>query len=154
MSAERVRSYLMEHGVRYETHSHPTAYTTSEIAEAEHVPGERVAKVVMVMAGERPIMAVLPGDKMVDLEKMAAAIDVEDVRLAEESEFSPLFPDCEIGAEPPFGALYDVSTVVDLSLDSPEITFNAGTHEESITLGLEDYLELTNPMRADLVIGA
>jgi Ala-tRNA(Pro) deacylase len=153
MSAERVRNYLMEHGVRYETHSHPTAYTTSEIAEAEQVPGEQVAKVVMLRAGDRTVMAVVPGDRMVDLEKAAAELDVDEVRLAEESEFSPLFPDCEIGAEPPFGALYDVSTVVDLSLDSPQITFNAGTHQETITLGLDDYLELTNPKRIDLVIG-
>lgn len=154
MSAERVRSYLMEHGVQYETHTHPTAYTTSEVAEAEHIPGEQMAKVVMLMAGDKPVMAVVPGDRLVDLEKSAAALGTDDVQLAEENEFSQVFSDCDVGAEPPFGALYGVSTLVDLSLDSPRITFNAGTHEETITIDLSDYLELTRPKRADIVIGS
>jgi Ala-tRNA(Pro) deacylase len=154
MSAERVRGYLMEHGVPYETHAHPPAYTTSEIAEAEHVPGGSLAKVVMLMADGRLVMTVVPGDRSVDLEKAAATLGVEDVRLADEAEFSPRFPDCEVGAEPPFGGLYDVRTVVDSSLDSPRITFNAGTHEDTITIDLEDYLKLTKPMRVDVVAGA
>lgn len=153
MSAERVRSYLLEHGVRYETHSHPAAYTTSEVAEAEHRPGAQMAKVVMLIAEGKPIMTVVPGDRMVDLEKAAITLDMEQVRLADEAEFSPAFPDCEVGAVPPFGALYDIPTIVDSSLDSPRITFNAGTHEETITMDLEDYLELTTPKRADLVFG-
>jgi Ala-tRNA(Pro) deacylase len=154
MSAERVRSYLIEHGVRYETHTHPTAFTSSEVAEAEHRPGAEMAKVVMLMVEDRPVMAVVPGNRMVDLEKAAATLDFEDVRLADEREFSPAFPDCEVGAEPPFGALYEIPTVVDSSLEGPRITFNAGTHEESITMDLADYLELTKPKRADLVIGS
>ena len=150
MSAERVRKYLMEHGVGYETHTHPVAYTTSEMAEAENVPGREVAKAVMLMADDVLMMAVMPGDKMVDLEKAVKAIGAGSVRLAEEDEFAASFPDCEPGAEPPFGGLYDVPTVVDTGLDSPRITFNAGTHTETITMALGDYLDLTKPRRADL----
>lgn len=153
MSADRVRSYLKEHDVRYETHTHPVAYTTSEVAEAENVPGSDMAKVVMLMADSGLVMAVVPGDEMVDLEKAASALDVDEVRLAEESEFSPSFPDCEEGAEPPFGTLYEIPMLVDEGLAS-RITFNAGSHTETITMGLDDYLELTKPNRADLVIGS
>ena len=153
MSAERVRSHLTEHGVEYQTHTHPVAYTTSEVAEAEHVARKEMAKVVMLMTGDGLAMAVVPGDKMVDLEKAAEAFGADDVRLAEESEFGRAFPDCETGAEPPFGALYGVPTVVDEDLNSPEITFNAGTHTETVTMRLEDYLDLTDPVRADLTIG-
>lgn len=150
MSAERVRSYLMEHGVAYETHSHSVAYTASEVAEAEQVPGQRLAKAVMLMAGDDLVMAVVPGDRSVDLEKAAAALNVEEVRLADEGEFSPSFPDCEIGAEPPFGSLYGVPTLVDSGLSASRITFNGGTHTDTITMGLDDYVALTHPKRADL----
>lgn len=153
MSAEKVRGFLMEHGVGYETHTHSLAYTTSEVAQAEHVPGRAMAKVVMLVADDRLVMAVVPGDEKVDLEKAAKTLDANEVRLAEESEFAPSFPDCERGAEPPFGALYDVPTLVDEGLSTEEITFNAGTHTETITMALDDYLEVTNPMRADLIIG-
>jgi Ala-tRNA(Pro) deacylase len=109
-----------------------------------------MAKTVMLMAGDRLVMAVLSGDRMVDLEKAGRALGAERVRLAEEDEFAASFPDCEPGAQPPFGDLYDVPILVDHGLDSPKITFNAGTHTETITMGLGDYLELTNPKRADL----
>ena len=150
MSAERVRKYLMEHGVDYETHTHPLAYTTSEMAEAENVSGREVAKAVMLMADDLLVMAVVPGDKMVDLEKAIEALGAESVRLAEEDEFAASFPDCDLGAEPPFGGLYNLPTLVDNGLDRPRVTFNAGTHTETITMALGDYLELTKPRRADL----
>lgn len=150
MPGDRVRKYLMEHGVSYSTHSHVTAYTTAEVAEAERVSGEQMAKVVMLRADDDLVMAVLPGNQMVNLDKARVTLGADDVRLAKEGEFSNLFPDCEPGAEPPFGALYDVPMVVDLSLQRPEITFNAGSHDETITLALDDYLGLTKPRKVDL----
>jgi Ala-tRNA(Pro) deacylase len=148
--AEHVRTYLMEHGVGYETHTHPLAYTTNQVAEAGDISGKEMAKAVMLIAGDRLVMAVIPGDRRVDLQKAERVLGTQRVRLAKEGEFAPSFPDCEPGAEPPFGALYDVPTLVDHGLDSPRITFNAGTHTETITMALEDYLELTKPKRADL----
>jgi Ala-tRNA(Pro) deacylase len=150
MHAERLRNYLMEHGVAYQTHTHATAYTTSETAEAEHVPAKEMAKVVMLIADDQLTMAVVPGDRMVNTDKAATALGALDVRLATESEFSPSFPDCDKGAEPPFGSLYDIPMVVDDGLDASQITFNAGTHTETVSMQLDDYLELTKPRRADL----
>ncbi|HSJ35205.1 MAG TPA: YbaK/EbsC family protein [Acidimicrobiia bacterium] len=150
MSAERVKQYLLEHGIQHETDQHDLAYTTSEVAEAADLPGHQMAKAVMLKADDRLVMAVVPGDKKVDLEKAAAVLETTDVGLADEKEFAPLFPDCEPGAEPPFGALYGVPALVDTGLDSPRITFNAGTHTETLTIALDDYLELTNPKRTDL----
>ena len=153
MSAERVRLYLMEHGIGYRTHDHPEAFTTPATAEAAHVPGREMAKVVMLMADDSLVMAVLPGHHMVDIGKARDALGADEVRLATEAEFLEVFGDCELGAEPPFGALYDVPTVVDLRLDSPTITFNAGTHTETMTMDLEDYLDVTRPRRLDLAVG-
>jgi Ala-tRNA(Pro) deacylase len=72
------------------------------VAEAGHVSGKEMAKAVILMADGRLVMAVIPGDKMVDLEKAEHALGVDSVRLAEEGEFAASFPDCEPGAEPPF----------------------------------------------------
>jgi len=152
MPAERVRNYLTEQGVSYETHTHPEAFTTSEVAEAEHVAGSEMAKVVILNTGDGLAMAVVPGDKMVDLGKAAAVLGADEVRLAEESEFAPSFPDCDTGAEPPFGSLYEVPTLVDSALNNPRVTFPAGTHTETITMALDDYVNLTHPTRADLTI--
>jgi Ala-tRNA(Pro) deacylase len=150
MSGETVRTYLMEHGARYEVRTHHKAFTIGEIAEAEHVSGEQMAKVVMLHSDDGLVMAVLPGNRMIDLEKAKTALSAAAVRLAAETEFAPQFPDCELGAEPPFGPLYGVPMVVDLTLQSEEITFNAGNHMETLTMSLGDYLELTKPQRVDL----
>ena len=152
MSGERARTFLMEHGISYETRAHPKAFTVGEIAEAEQMPGEQMAKVVMVHSDEGLVMAVVPGNRRLDLEKAKTALDSTEVRLATETEFSPHFPDCEVGAEPPFGALYGVPMLVDSTLRSEEITFNAGTHTETLTMALSDYLELTKPRRVDLAV--
>lgn len=87
---------------------------------------------------------------MVDLQKTERVLGTEKVRLAEEGEFAASFTDCEPGAEPPFGALYDVPTLVHEGLDRSPDHLNAGTHTETITMALDDYLELTKPKRADL----
>lgn len=100
MSAERVRAYLMEHGAKYEPHTHPLALTTSEV---EDMPGSQMAKAVMLKVDDQLVMTVIPGDKMVDLEKAGHVFGTQNIRLAEEEEFTDSFPDCEKGAEPPFG---------------------------------------------------
>jgi Ala-tRNA(Pro) deacylase len=140
----------MERGVRYEMREHSRAFTIGEIAHAEHVPEESMAKVVMVHSDDGLVMAVLPGNQRLDLDKAKTALNARDVRLATETEFASLFPDSEVGAEPPFGALYDLPMLVDLTLQSEEITFNAGSHAETLTIALSDYLELTKPKMVDL----
>lgn len=150
MPAERVRRYLLEHGIPYDIETHSVAYTAREAANAEHIPEHQMAKAVMLKTDDQLVMAVLPGDRQLDLEKARTALGASTSRLATEAEFAPLFPDCEKGAEPPFGALYDVATVVDSRLQSPRITFNAGTHTTSISMALSDYLQLTKPMVVDV----
>jgi Ala-tRNA(Pro) deacylase len=150
MSAELVRKFLMEHGIQYRTHTHPKAYTAQEVAEAEHISGDQMAKPVMLMADDALVMAVVPADHRVDLDRAKTALGAEVVRLATESEFSPSFPDCERGAEPPFGMLYNVATVVDQKLASEQITFNAGTHTTTISMARADYLDVLHPKVVDI----
>lgn len=150
MPAERVRRYLMEHGIPYRMDIHQVAYTAQDVAHVEHIPEQQIAKPVMVKADDQLVMAVVAGDRYLDLEKARKELGATTVRLAAEAEFSPAFPDCERGAEPPFGALYNVATVVDSGLKSPRITFNAGTHGSTISMELSDYLALTHPKVVDI----
>jgi Ala-tRNA(Pro) deacylase len=146
---ERLEEYLRDEGVGFEEHQHPEAFTSQEVAAAEHVPGRMVAKVVVVMADGDLIMLVLPGHHHVDLNRASEAIG-RQVRLATEEEFAPAFPDCEPGAMPPFGNLYGLPVYADRELAANErIVFDAGTHTDTMSIPYVDYERLAQPTVAD-----
>lgn len=153
MSAEKLREYLLTHGVPYEVHEHALAFTSSRVAEVEHLSGREIAKPVILMADDHFVMAVVPGHKHVDLAKAKQALHCEQLRLATEPEFAAAFVDCERGAEPPLGHLYGMQTMIDLRLDAPTITFRGGCHTQTITMGMEDYRRAANAVTADLAAG-
>jgi Ala-tRNA(Pro) deacylase len=143
---------LNEGKVGYDILQHPKAVTAQRIAQAEHVKGRRQAKVVMVKSGEEHLMTVLPADHQIDLEKFAKAVG-KGVLLDIENEFKPLFPDCAVGAMPPFGNLYGVRTFVDKSLAEEDyIVFEAGTHTDAIKLSFRDYEKIVKPQIVDFAI--
>jgi Ala-tRNA(Pro) deacylase len=143
---------LKENKVDYEILHHPEAVTAQRIAQAEHVKGRRHAKIVMVKSGEQHLMTVLPADHQIDLKKLKKAVG-KAVSLDTEQEFKPLFPDCAVGAMPPFGNLYGVQTYVDKSLSQEEyIVFEAGTHTDAIKLSYRDYEKIAKPRVEDFAI--
>jgi Ala-tRNA(Pro) deacylase len=147
--AERLHDYMQERGVPFTSHSHPEAFTALEIAELEHVSGKQMAKVVMAMVDGQLTMLVLPAPARVDLDLARAVFDAGELRLANEEEFAPHFPDCDVGAMPPFGNLYNLPTYVDRSLTQDEqIVFQAGTHRETMTMRYADYADLVQPIVA------
>jgi Ala-tRNA(Pro) deacylase len=147
---KKLKGYLDESDVRYEVSSHREAYTAQEIAAVLHVPGQKLAKVVIVKAGERFVMAVMPATWKVDMEKMKGVLGSADVRLATEDEFKNLFPECDVGAMPPFGNLYDLDVYVDKSLtEDREIVFQGGTHVDTVNMNYQDFATLVKPIVAD-----
>jgi Ala-tRNA(Pro) deacylase len=95
---------------------------------------------------------VLPASHRADMTKVAAALGVSNAWLADEREFATIFPDCEIGAMPPFGNLYDVPVFVDWSLtEDKTIVFQAGTHTDTIRMLYADYARLVEPAVVDIV---
>jgi len=153
----RLRETLDAAGVRYQILHHETAYTAEETAAAQHVPGLEMAKVVMCMAGEppgeSPLMAVVPAPWRMHLPTLARAAGVRHLRLATEAEFAGLFPGCEPGAMPPFGALYGIPMWVDERLSRDEhIVFNAGTHQLAVRVAWADYARLESPRLADFAV--
>lgn len=148
-----IGKYLSEHSVAFELHEHPPAYTAQEVAAEEHVSGNIMAKPVLVRAGDKYVMCVLPASYKLDMKKVAKAVKTRKVHLADEADLARVFPDMEVGAEPPFGKLYDLVTLVDEHLaGDDEIVFRAGTHRHSIRMKYADYAALAEPVVADLAV--
>ena len=146
----RLEQYFRDNGVGYQIMTHPVAYTAQEVAAAQRVPGRQVAKVVIVLADGKAVMLAQPANSRIDFAKLKDVLGTQEVRLAREKEFSDLFPDCDTGAMPPFGNLYDVPVYVDRALsEDVEIVFQAGTHRETMKISYQDYTRLAQPAVAD-----
>jgi len=142
----RLQEFLDRSGVPYTHTVHPLAYTAREVASAEHVPPQEVAKVVIVVAGGEYRMLVVPASKVVDFQDVREALGCHTARLATEAELGSLFGDCELGAMPPFGNLYSMKVLMDSNLLADEsIVFNAGTHRDVVHMRQEDFRLLTRP---------
>ncbi len=142
----KIREYLDEHGISYKVKEHHPAFTAQHMAAEDHEPGQYVAKPVIIKADDGFIMCVLSANHKINLGMLKENLGAENVELVEEEEFSKLFSDCEVGAEPPFGNLYEMETVMDTSLEGDDhITFQGGTHKEAITISMHDYKELVHP---------
>ncbi len=146
----RLREYLDSRRVKYVVISHSPSFTAQEIAASMHVPGRELAKTVVIKHPGGLAMAVVRAQDKVDLERVAKALGGAS-RLATEQEFANAFPDCELGAMPPFGNVYDVPTLVDESLASDqELVFNAGTHTDAVRMAYADYAALVQPQVLNL----
>ena len=119
-------AYLERNGIAHEIVQHPAAFSAHGVATAVHVPDKTIAKTLIVQAGDRHVMVVLPADHRLDDHALKTALGVKHLSLAREEDLTSLFPDCEIGAMPPFGNLYALPVFVDSSLtEDEEILFNA-----------------------------
>jgi len=152
MPISRLKQILDEKNIRYIIVSHSTAYTAAAIAAMTHTPGKEIAKSVMVLVDGSLAMVVVPGSKHVDLRALKTALGAKELSLAHEHQFAHVFPDCEVGAMPPFGNLYDLPVYVDESLsEDSEIAFNAGSHRELLRMAYGDYSNLVQPKLVNVV---
>ena len=146
MPVAKLKEFLKDNKVKYVTISHSPAFTAQEIAAAAHVPGQELAKTVVVKLDGRMAMAVLPASRMVDFDRLKQAAGAKKAALASEDEFRDTFPGCELGAMPPFGNLYEMDVFVSRSLaEDQEIAFNAGSHTELLKLSYQDFERLVKP---------
>ncbi|MHC4069875.1 MAG: aminoacyl-tRNA deacylase [Planctomycetota bacterium] len=141
-----VMKYLKKSGAKYEMLKHKPAFTAQRMAAVEHEPGKYVAKPVIVKVDGEYVMCVLPASCKIDLRALKSAVGAKKVELANEEDMAGLFGDCELGAEPPFGNLYDLPTVMDKSLEADDhIMFQAGSHERAVRMSMSDYRKLAEP---------
>jgi Ala-tRNA(Pro) deacylase len=150
---KKLRDYLEQNQVSYELGYHVRVYTAQEIAAAQHVPGKEMAKVVMVKTDGKNVMLVLPASYRVEMKKLKGVLNSRKVAMVKEEEFQELFPDCEIGAMPPFGNLYNLEVWVDQVLTEDEfIVSQAGSHVETLKIKYSDYVRLVNPKVGDFSV--
>jgi len=141
-----VIKFLKKSGVKYKVSKHKAAFTAQEMAAEVHEPGQYVAKPVVVKADDKYVMCVLPACYNIDLKALKSQLKAKSVKLAKEKEIGKLFADCELGAEPPFGNLYDLPTIMDNSLEEDDhIMFQGGTHDKAIRISMDDYRRLVEP---------
>ena len=141
-----VTEYFDQKKVRYEVRHHWPTYTSQKMAAAEHVPGMKVAKPVIVQAAGHYYMCVLPACCRVDLDALACELQVDEVRMATEREMLGLFPGCELGAEPPVGNIFGLPTLMDKSLAQDDfLVFQSGRHSEAIKVDRADYERVAEP---------
>ena len=146
MPARALQTFLDRHQVRYVTIRHSPAFTAQEIAVSAHIPGKQLAKSVIVKFDGQLAMAVLPASDTVDVERLKAAAGARTVALASEPDFQDRFPECEVGAMPPFGNLYGLDVWVAARLaEDEEIAFNAGDHTELMRMAYRDFDRLVHP---------
>jgi Ala-tRNA(Pro) deacylase len=142
----RIREYLESKNVVFEWLPHPEAFSAQEVAHSLHVSGKRLAKTVVLDADGRLVMAVLPASHRLHLDELKAALGAKRLEMLPESELAKIFPDCDLGAIPPLGALYGVAVWVDRAVaESDEIVFTAGTHVDAVRIAYSDFAELAKP---------
>jgi Ala-tRNA(Pro) deacylase len=146
MACAKLQEHLDQNRVKYVSIKHSPAFTAQEIAAAAHLPGREVVKTVVVKLDGVMALVALPATQMVRINHLKAETGADRVELASEEEFKGHFPDCEVGAMPPFGSLYGMDTFVEHSLAEDEhIAFNAGTHTELIRMAWADFERLVRP---------
>jgi Ala-tRNA(Pro) deacylase len=146
MPLTNLRHYLDENAVKYIIISHSPAFTAQGIAALTHIPGRELAKTVIVKLDGKLVMAILPASLHVNLTTLKLETSAKSAELVSEEDFKGSFPDCETGAMPPFGNLYEMQVFADESLSrDKEIAFNACSHRELIRLSWMDYERLVKP---------
>ncbi len=146
MLSQNLKEYLKKTKVWYEIRHHPPTMTAEELAQRENVDGHKVAKVVILKENGRYFMMVLPASYFIDIQEARRATGHPNLHFASESELMQIFPDCELGAMPPMGNLYNLPVYAEKDLtDDDEIEFNAGSHEDAVRMKYQDWEKITHP---------
>jgi Ala-tRNA(Pro) deacylase len=146
MSSPRLQEFLNSNHVAYDTMKHPHAFTAQETAMRANLDPHGMVKTVMVKLDGHLAMAVLPADEWLDVAKLRQVSGAREVALASESDFKDRFPECEVGAMPPFGNLYRMEVYAAESLaDANSMAFNSGSHRELVRMKWDDFERLVHP---------
>lgn len=144
-AATWIQEELKQKGIAFEELHHDEVYTAQAVAEREHMSGHRVAKVVVVMADDKPVELILPASRRVQLSRVREILGTQNVRLASEAELERYFSDCETGAIPALRH-WNVEVIMDGSLRKDgDILLQAGTHCDAVRLKFDDWFRMVNP---------
>lgn len=143
----RMRQYLAEQQVPFETLVHPPAFTAQRLAKCLHLPGRQVAKSVLLRGPRGYFLAVLAATQHIDMPRLAEH-EGGPVRLANRDEIAEVFTDCEWGVTAPFGTQYGLPIYLEESLPGDlAIVLELYTHFEAVRLRCRDYERLEHARR-------
>jgi Ala-tRNA(Pro) deacylase len=145
MPNKALKDFLESHHVKYSVIPHAPGYTIQEIAASAHVSGKKIAKTVIVKIDDQLAMVVLPANHHVNFAALREITGSTNIDLARESDFKTKFPECELGAMPPFGNLYGMPVYVSRYLSHDTIAFNSGSHAELVQMNYQDFMDLVKP---------
>jgi len=146
MILRKLREFLDSNHIKFVVISHSQAFRAQEVAASAHIPGKELAKTVIAKIDGKMTMVVLPASHKIDFGLLKEVTGAANVELASEDKFKDLFPECEVGAMPPFGNLFGMEVLAAESLaEDEEIAFNAGTHKELVKMAYKDFEKLVRP---------
>jgi Ala-tRNA(Pro) deacylase len=146
----KLKEFLEKEHINYQTLEHNLAYTATEVAQAQHLPGHQVVKSVVVLADGKWVLCVLPATHKIDFDKLKNILSAKEVYLADEGQVAALFPGYEVGAMPPFGQFAGIPVYADNTLlENDTIAFNAGTHTDMVKIKFKDYMRIAKPTLCD-----
>ncbi len=145
MPTKMLKDYLENHHIHYTLIPHSPGYTAQEIAASAHISGKKMVKTVIVKIGDQLAMIVLPANHHVNFASLREVTGKTNIDLARESDFKSKFPECELGAMPPFGDLYGMPVFVSSHLSHDTIAFNSGSHAELVQMSYQDFMDLVKP---------
>lgn len=147
MPVQQLKEFLDSASTEYMCLPHPPAFTAQELAHHVQIAGDQVIKTVILELDGKMAMLVMPATWRIRWDRLTKVLETDFVQLADEQEFETRFPDCEVGAMPPFGNLFNMTVFCCEALTSqPELAFAAGSHTESIHMKTADFLRLVQPM--------
>lgn len=147
MPVQQLKEYLDKAGAEYLCQAHPPAFTAQQLAHHVQIAGDRVVKTVIIELDGKMAMLVMPATWRVRWDRLSHVLDTDFVDLADEQEFQDRFPDCEVGAMPPFGNLFGMTVYcAEVLTEQSELAFAAGSHTESIHMKTVDFLNLVQPI--------
>ena len=156
-----IHDFLRSRGVWFEALLYQPASSSAKRARNARVTGSRVAKAVLVRAGDSFVLAVLPASCTIDLDRLSQVVGspTAETRLATSDELLAMFPDCEPGVVPPFGRLYGLTTLVDSGFSEiGDIVVSANTRHEGLWMHFRDFAAIEAPEQASfsrpIVVGA
>jgi Ala-tRNA(Pro) deacylase len=146
-----IHDFLRSRGVWFEMLLYQPASSSAKRARNARVTGGRVAKAVLVRAGDSFVLAVLPASRTIDLDRLSQVVgsSAAELRLATADELLATFPDCEPGVVPPFGRLYGLTTIVDSGFSEiGDIVVSANTRHEGLWMHFRDFAAIEEPEHA------
>lgn len=148
---EKFKAFMEENALPYEVITHPQAFTAQQVAHAIHESGKILAKTVILEVDDTHVMCVVPAHHKVKLGWVKNILSAKHVRLIDEQTMEKLFPDCEVGAMPPIGPLYNMRVIVAEELTAnPDIIFNACTHRHCVKMHYKDFEKAVKPIVAEV----